>query len=271
MNDPARDLSDTSIIAAIENNLFAAMLAFGKWPRIAVHDQDEILWSISDIPFPLFNSVLRARLPVDQIDAAIEARVAQGRSRRVPLLWWTGPATHPPDLGDYLERHGFVHESHMPGMAVVLAGLAEDFSIPPGLIIQEVKDPRTLKLWSQACGEGFGLPEFAVEGFYDLMTYVDRDRMRAYLGWLDGEPVATSLLVLEAGAAGIYNVTTIPAARRKGIGAAMTCLPLQEAKAAGYRLGILHSSEMGVGVYRSLGFQEYCKIGQYVWAPEPEL
>jgi len=25
-----------------------------------------------------------------------------------------------------------------------------------------------------------------------------------------------------------------------------------------------------VGVYRSLGFQEYCKIGQYVWAPESE-
>jgi len=270
MKDLAQDLSTTSIISAIENNLFAAMLVFGKWPRIEVHDQDEILWSISDIPFPLFNSLLRARLPADQIDAAIEARIAQGKARRVPLLWWTGPATQPPGLGEYLERHGFVHEGHMPGMAVELARLEANLPISPGLIVREVKDPTTLKLWSQACGEGFGLPDFAVEGFYDLMTYVDRDRMRAYLGWLDGEPVGTSLPVLEAGVAGIYNVATIPSARRKGIGAAMTYLPLQEAKAAGYRLGILHSSEMGEGVYRSLGFQEYCKIGQYVWAPETE-
>jgi GNAT superfamily N-acetyltransferase len=267
MTDLTQDFSTTNIISAIENNLFGAMLAFGKWPRIEVHDQEEILWSISDIPFALFNSVLRARLTADQIDAAIEARIAQGKTRQVPLLWWTSPATQPPDLEDYLERHGFIHEGHMPGMAVVLARLAEDFSNPPGLIIREVNDPSTLKLWSQTCGEGFGLPEFAVEGFYDLMTHAGGDRMRAYLGWLDGEPVATSLLVLEAGAAGIYNVTTIPAARRKGIGAAMTYLPLQEAKAAGYRLGILNASEMGVGVYRSLGFQEYCKIGQYVWAP----
>jgi GNAT superfamily N-acetyltransferase len=268
MNDLAQDLTTTSIISAIEDNLFSTMLTFSQWPRIEVHDEAEILWSISDIPFPLFNSVMRARLPADQIDAVIETRIATAKARNVPLLWWTGPATRPPDLGEYLDRHGFVHEDHMPGMAVVLTGLAEDLPTPTGLIVRQVKDSKMLMLWSQVCGEGFDMPDFVAKAFYDLMTYVDQDQMRAYLGWLNGEPVGTSLLCLVAGAAGIYNVATLPVARRKGVGAAMTYLPLQEAKAAGYRLGILNASQMGVSVYRSLGFQEYCEIGQYMWVPE---
>jgi hypothetical protein len=36
----------------------------------------------------------------------------------------------------------------------------------------------------------------------------------------------------------------------------------------GHRIGILHSSAMGLGVYRQLGFQKYRKMGRYVWVRE---
>lgn len=43
----------------------------------------------------------------------------------------------------------------------------------------------------------------------------------------------------------------------------MTLGPLREARALGYRLGILHSSRMGMGVYRQLGFEEHCRMSHY--------
>ena len=67
---------------------------------------------------------------------------------------------------------------------------------------------------------------------------------------------------------GIYVVATIPEARRQGIGTALTLAPLREARAMGYRIGILHASQMGLRVYRRLGFQEYCKMSCYEWAGE---
>ncbi len=70
--------------------------------------------------------------------------------------------------------------------------------------------------------------------------------------------------MLHSGVAGIYAVATLPPARRRGIGAALTRLPLLEAHAEGYAIGILQSSELGHPVYRRLGFRDVCTFHLYV-------
>jgi GNAT superfamily N-acetyltransferase len=156
-------------------------------------------------------------------------------------------------------------------MAADLTSLPANLLTPPGLVIEQVKDMGSMAKWGSMLCAGFGMPDCVGEAFLDVSRSLGFDAQllyRNYLGRLHGEPVATSSLLLGAGVAGIYNVATLPEARRKGIGAAMTFTPLCEARAMGYRVGILHASQMGVGVYRQLGFQEYCKISQYVWATE---
>jgi GNAT superfamily N-acetyltransferase len=264
-----QDTSRSALITAIEDNAFAIIPAFGQWPQAEVYDGAEIKWSITRIPFPMFNCVFRARLASRQVDSAVQSVIERARARNVPVLWWTGPQTQPVDLGRYLEASGFIHSGHEPGMAVDLMRLNEDWTIPPGLSIQRVSNAETLKEWCQAFVQGFEMPSFVADAFFDFMSHVGLGTALPYLGLLNGQPVATSLIAPAAGVAGVYNVATVPEARHKGIGTLMTGSPLRDARAMGYRVGILNASEMGVGVYRRLGFQEYCQIGHYVWSPTP--
>ena len=91
---------------------------------------------------------------------------------------------------------------------------------------------------------------------------VDKPRRR-WLAYQDNEPVAKAFLSLGAGVAGIYGDSTMPAVRRQGIGRAITLTALLAARQLGYRIGVLHSTQMGEGVYRGLGFQEYCRLYLY--------
>ena len=268
MNNILQDTSPASLTTAIEENMVALIVGFGKWPRAEVHNEPNIAWSITDIPFPLFNNIVRTQLEPESIKPAIQARLAEAKARNVPLLWRTGPTTRPADLSRYLEEHGFVDGGQSAGMAVDLAQLNEQAPMPAGLRIQRITGTELLKQWGQVGSQGFGLPDFVGKALSELMRYVDPETMLAYLGWQNDQPVATSLLALAAGVAGIYNVATVPDARRQGIGAVMTLQPLREARERGYQVGILHASKMGEGVYRSLGFREYCQIGHYVWLPE---
>jgi predicted acetyltransferase len=47
--------------------------------------------------------------------------------------------------------------------------------------------------------------------------------------------------------------------------AAMTLAPLREARARGYAIGTLSPSEMGLRIYRRIGFREYCQIHIYAF------
>jgi GNAT superfamily N-acetyltransferase len=277
-----------SMVKAVEANLFAFFKHLAIWPRVEIHDEADCFRTISDLPFPLFNSVMRARAPLDRVDAMIDARIAQCRTRNVPMLWWTGPSTEPRDLGDRLVERGFLFEpAH--GMAAALDESADlDESANPdkscegpplggpslhdaSVTIHKVDDKPTLKTWSRVLCDSFGAPQPFGDAFAELAAAIGLGEDSPFRHWLarvNGRPAATCSMFTGAGVAGIYDVATLPEKRRRGIARAITQAAMADARTLGYRMAILHSSSLGAGVYRSLGFREVCDIGQYVYVPK---
>jgi len=79
-----------------------------------------------------------------------------------------------------------------------------------------------------------------------------------------GRAVATSLVYLADGLAGIYCVATLPGERGKGLGAHVTAAALRAAQRIGYRVGILQSSPEGHSIYLRLGFADLGAVPMFV-------
>jgi hypothetical protein len=136
-------------------------------------------------------------------------------------------------------------------MAVELTDLDEELMTVPDLSIHRVQDEPSRRLWSETMALGFEIPpqvDFIRRAWTDLLERVNAETVLAYIGYLDNQPVATSLLSLGGGAAGIYGVSTIPAARRKGMGAWIPSILLHAATKV--MRSVLQASGMGV-VYKA--------------------
>ena len=270
MSAISRDVTSAGMAAAIEANLNAAFPLFSSLPSIELHDEPALRWLITpDVPFPLFNHVYWTRLPQESIDVRVEEVRERFAACQVPMMWSIGPFTRPSDLGSRLEARGAAHAEDLPGMALDLQALNEDVPSPDGLAIEGVGNAESLREYVDVAKVGFELPEVVAQAFFDAfgaLGLVGDRPVRHYVGRLDREAVASATLVLMAGVAGIYNVATLPKARRQGVGAAMTLAAFREARKLGYRIGILQSSAAGFNVYRRLGFEQYSTYSVYVWA-----
>jgi GNAT superfamily N-acetyltransferase len=261
--------SAAGVVEAIEANFRAAWESWGRAPGATPGAEPDVTWCITGVPHPLFNFVSRAQLPPDAVEARIDEVLARFAARDAPFVWYVGPSAEPPDLGRRLEARGLSHFLDLPGMAADLLALADDPPTPAGFAVVPVRDDDGLRAWADAFMRGFDPPAAAdvVGGLFDLYAGLgrgDRHPWRLFLGTLDGRPVATSALFAAAGVAGLHLVATVPEARRRGIGTALTLAALREGRALGYRVGILLSSPMGLPIYRRLGFVAHCSFALYV-------
>jgi GNAT superfamily N-acetyltransferase len=198
--------------------------------------------------------------------------MGRAKGRDLPVGWFLLPGSTPPDMGARLLAHGMESDGEDPAMAIDLSMLAEDLPAKEGLRIVEVLDEQMLRQWVDAWGESYNdVPQDIRQIRFQFRLSLGLGPSlpyRSFLAYLDEKPVAVSELFLGAGVAAVMWVGTAPAARGKGIGAAITMKPLLEGRKLGYKIGALTASPMGYHVYQRLGFQEMCRIPVYRWAPK---
>jgi GNAT superfamily N-acetyltransferase len=264
------DTSPSGMIEAIESTNRHGWASLGASSRFEVQDREDGLWFASGVPMAPFNGVVSARLPKHGAEAVIVEAISYFGARSLPFSWSTGPNTTPGDLGERLVAHGFKAQEAQAGMAIDLQSLPDSVPMPEGLEIERVSGKAFAGDYGDVVSAGFGLPPDFGGEFARILAEATENSDAAswgYLGRIDGRPIATSGVVLAGGGALIVNVVTLPEARGRGVGAAMTHRPLLEARERGYRIGTLEATEMGYPVYKRLGFEEYCRIKEYVWTP----
>jgi GNAT superfamily N-acetyltransferase len=267
-----QDISTTAVVPALEANMVAFWALYGRTPGAELYEAEELVRFVTGLDEPLFNAVLRAHLAPATVDSAIATTLAEVGSRRVPMIWWVGPSTRPSDLASYLERHGFTHAEDNVAMALDLRSLPEEPPSIPSLVVAAVEDLETLRTWARVVASGMDLPERVHDDFVTLEVSLGLEppghHYTRYIGYQDDVAVATSGMLLHAGVAGIFAVATLAEVRRRGIGTALTLVPLLEARRWGYRVGTLQATPMGFTVYRRLGFREVCRpIELHLWSP----
>lgn len=270
LKDPTKD----ELTETIEKHWYDLLSTFQNGPDVKYEKTTKITELITWLPVYFLNGFYDIHLETSELIEFIEEKMEYYKSVKIPMHWFIGPSTTPPYLGETLEKCGLKKEERaMPGMVVKLDEIKTDLPRPKDLIIEHVEDEETLRTYFETLIIGYGFPESLVEPFSSIQINTKSSEelpMFRYLAYLDGKPVGTSRMAYNAGVAGIFMVATMPEARRKGIGTAMTLDPLLQAREDGYNVGILHASAMGQPVYERMGFKRICDFWFYRWTPEPQ-
>lgn len=269
---PLLDPSEEELGFAFAANLFDLFRAMSHLPGGELEERAQLARHVAPPFNPMFKGVWQTRLAEHAADEAIAESLAWLRARQAPFaFWWVDPRATPADLAARLLAHGLAPwEERAPGMAADLAALRYELMerVPAGYTQERVTDERGLRDFKQAFVGGLEVPEWAGQAWVDatLAFGVERAPWRCYVGRLDGRPVASNILFNGAGVASVFGVATAPEARGRGIGAAITLIAYDEARRQGYRHGVLFGTELGVPVYRRIGFRAVgATISRYLW------
>lgn len=234
------------------------------------HDGDDLKWVYTGTP--VLNTIFAPQLAADRAEATIKDAIDQFRQRGVTPAIILSPLSQPTDLGDRLQKWGYVKAFDFQGMYLDLSQLNASTMPPTGFELREITTPAALALWTDTCCKGFKIPADLHEVFGRIMIQsatLDPENApyRHYLGFSESKPVSTICTIPSDGVLGVYWVATTPEARRKGIAAATMTAVLEQARNAGQTHATLQSTAIGYNFYKHLGFQDLYLESVYEWRP----
>jgi hypothetical protein len=139
-------------------------------------------------------------------------------------------------------------------------------TIPDSLLIEEVRDLKALHAWERVGIEGFPLDGFdnALPGALTSPTWLEQPNRRMWIGWEGNRAVCASAAWTEYGINNVTLVATLPDARRRGYGEALTW---RASLADPSVPAMLFSSDDGRPVYERMGYLPLQRLSLWYWAP----
>ena len=214
------------------------------------------------VTFQMFNSAFVSSPVLTEIE--LEQRIVTAavhfQARRQAWSYWVCEDWMAPRprrrASKTFDRMGLRHAVDLPGM------VAEKLN-PPAEPLMPIEARRVCDANTRAAFCAIGslcfhvpLPWFE-EVFSNESVW---GRFASYVGYVDGEPVATVSVINGAGVRGIYNLATVPDRQRRGFAEALMRYALDQ---HGDAPVILQSTPAGLHLYERMGFRTITQVAVY--------
>ena len=263
------DLTTVAVIRANRANLYELFRYLEHSPYMEFTKADGLeRWSCP-FQYAWFNAVLCTRDATSAdgiyIDDSLNYFKAKNTSE---ISLWLEDGVDLESWKGLLIPRGFTLAEGPYGMSADLNQLNEVVNLPAGAEIKIVSNEQGARDCANALVYGYGFPPDWMDNTiaFENGLGLEGEPYRSYVAYWGGKPVATAGVFFGNEVAGIYSVATVPEARGKGFGAAVTLAPLIDARKLGYRVGTLQASQMGYPVYKRMGFKEDYRVGSFFYS-----
>jgi GNAT superfamily N-acetyltransferase len=238
---------DELVAAAHENFIGSYRKLVEHSPGGEVREAGSVFAFVTGLPLSLFNGCLvTGPAEASEVAAALEWLAEHD----VPSRAWVPPELVPA-LHEVFVAHGLDLEPEpYPGMVLnpVPAAPASRAGVEVALI-----DAATVDEFVEVLVSG-GVPLDLARRLTPPSFAAD-PAVQLFVGRLGGRAVGTSIAIQSREASGIVAVGTLPEARRRGVGAAVSWAAVSAGAERGHDTIVLQSSPMGFPVYTAMGFR----------------
>lgn len=223
-------------------------------------EEDGIVVTLAPHPHPVINNAIRVDARMDAamcFDRIVNFYVPRGHGYTIVLR----AAADDSDLVRAAGSEELVELLTPPAM--VVEEPLEEREAPADCQLRWVEDKKRAADYRSVVAEAwqtYGVPAEATNALFAREDGLLLPHLHAVVAYLEGAPVGAAYALRSHGIAGIYWVSTVPAARGRGIGEACTRAVTNRCFAEGAGAVSLQASPMGEPIYRRMGFEE---IGRY--------
>lgn len=198
----------------------------------------------------------------DKTDEEIRGLIQSYREKGAPDAWFVTPLSTPNNVREILLSLGLMNpedaDMNDQGMAIPpeqMADVTARVNDNLTTTVKKVDNKEDFKTWcSIANGVLHGGQLLVPDHYYSLC---ESGKMVCFLGYCGEIPVATSATMNNDGNATLEFIATLPDYRKKGMGTMVCRAAIDYLINDGASVISLRAREIGVSLYKSLGFRVY--------------